>query len=119
MEYVPSFNFGPMDEAAFRRWKEGEALPEAEPATWSADAATIRERFAEKLMQRRRRELAAGVTLYGPHRDDLRLLADGRDLRTYGSRGQQRSAALSLKLAEVQAMTERNGRGSAICCWTM
>ena len=58
---------------------------------------------------RRSRELAAGVTLVGPHRDDLRFLANGRDLRTYGSRGQQRSAALSLKLAEVQAMTDATG----------
>jgi DNA replication and repair protein RecF len=48
--------------------------------------------------------VAAGVTLYGPQRDDLRFEANGRDLRTYGSRGQQRSAALALKLAEVQVM---------------
>lgn len=109
VEYLPSFNFGSMDEATFRRWKDGDAKWDADPASSKADAATIRERFAEKLVQRRARELAASVTLYGPHRDDLRLLADGRDLRTYGSRGQQRSAALSLKLAEVQAMTERTG----------
>lgn len=62
-----------------------------------------------KLCDRRSRELAAGNTLYGPHRDDLRFLDDGRDLRIYGSRGQQRSAALSLKLAEVEAMTETTG----------
>jgi DNA replication and repair protein RecF len=47
--------------------------------------------------------------LHGPHRDDLRFLANKRDLRTYGSRGQQRSAALSLKLAEVDAMTQETG----------
>ncbi len=60
-------------------------------------------------MSGRRRELAAGMTLYGPHRDDLRFLANQRDLRVYGSRGQQRSAALSLKLAEVQVMTDNTG----------
>ena len=46
---------------------------------------------------------------YGPHRDDLRFLANGHDLRVYGSRGQQRTAALSLKLAEVAAMTAATG----------
>lgn len=63
----------------------------------------------EKLVARRSREMAAGMTLYGPHRDDLRFLANQRDLRVYGSRGQQRSAALSLKLAEVQVMTDSTG----------
>ena len=62
-----------------------------------------------KLLSRRSRELAAGTTLYGPHRDDLRFLANGHDLRTYGSRGQQRTAALALKLAEVQAMQDETG----------
>ena len=57
----------------------------------------------------RSRELAAGGTLYGPHRDDLRFLANGRDLRIYGSRGQQRSAALALKLGELQVMTQTTG----------
>ncbi len=65
--------------------------------------------FQQKLASRRRRELDAGVTLYGPHRDDLHFLANDRDLRTFGSRGQQRSAALALKLAEVHAMTVATG----------
>jgi DNA replication and repair protein RecF len=47
--------------------------------------------------------------MYGPHRDDLRFLVNGRDLRLFGSRGQQRSAARALKLAEVRAMTDATG----------
>ncbi len=84
-------------------------MPTMGAAAFVADAASVGERFQAKLKARRARELAAGVTLYGPHRDDLRLQADERDLRTYGSRGQQRSAALSLKLAEVRAMTDATG----------
>jgi DNA replication and repair protein RecF len=110
VEYLPSFNFGPLEEVEFRRWKAGElAASDAGLAAFAADRLATAARFHEKLTSRRSRELAAGVTLYGPHRDDLRSLGNGRDLRTYGSRGQQRSAALSLKLAEVEAITRATG----------
>jgi DNA replication and repair protein RecF len=46
-------------------------------------------------------EVAAGHALIGPHRDDLGLLFDGRELRVYGSAGQQRSALLLLDLAAI------------------
>jgi DNA replication and repair protein RecF len=49
-------------------------------------------------------DLTRGFTTRGPHRDDLRLSADGRDLRRYGSQGQQRLALLSLLLAERDAL---------------
>jgi DNA replication and repair protein RecF len=129
LEYLASFNYGPWPEAEYELWQEGHLLddrrwpwelsPEAspQPDLGLADsdpvadlAAPIANAFVAKLVARRGRELAAGMTLYGPHRDDLRFLANRRDLRTYGSRGQQRSAALSLKLAEVQAMTDTTGR---------
>ena len=54
-------------------------------------------------------ELNAGSSLYGPHRDELIFLVNGWNLRTYGSRGQQRTAALALKLAELQAMAAATG----------
>ncbi len=71
--------------------------------------AEVAEAFAGHLQAAYRRELAAGVTLIGPHRDDLRFIVANRDLRVYGSRGQQRTAALALKLAEVQVMTRETG----------
>lgn len=127
LEYLASFNYGPWPEAEYELWQEGHllddrrwpwpiALPpqpdlglaETDPVTDLA--ALIAKSYVAKLEERRGRELAAGMTLYGPHRDDLRFLANRRDLRTYGSRGQQRSAALSLKLAEVQAMTDATGQ---------
>ncbi len=55
------------------------------------------------------REQAAGMSLVGPHRDDLGFLVDGIDMNTYGSRGQQRLAALSLKLAELDVLTAQLG----------
>ena len=70
---------------------------------------TVAAHYAARLRHRRHRELDAGSTLYGPHRDDFRFLVNGRDLRLYGSRGQQRSGALTVKLAEVRVMTQRTG----------
>ncbi len=55
----------------------------------------------ERLALRVQAELAAGHSLIGPHRDDLDILFDGRELRKYGSAGQQRSALLLLQLANI------------------
>ncbi|MBC7287245.1 MAG: DNA replication and repair protein RecF, partial [Armatimonadetes bacterium] len=59
------------------------------------------EAFSRLLDRRAEHERTLGRTLVGPHRDDLLLLVGGRPLRTYGSQGQQRTAALSLKLAQA------------------
>lgn len=59
-----------------------------------------------RLSQTRMEEIHRGVTLTGPHRDDLVLTVNGVDARTYGSQGQQRTIALSLRLAEVEVMEE-------------
>ena len=78
------------------------------------DAKTIQSGFRERLRDLRRAEIARGVTTIGPHRDELRFLADGFDLGDYGSRGQVRTALLSLKLAEVNWMKERTGEWPVI-----
>jgi DNA replication and repair protein RecF len=54
-------------------------------------------------------EILRGVTLIGPHRDDLMFNIEGADARIYASQGQQRTAALSVKLAEVQLLSEIAG----------
>ena len=61
------------------------------------------------LLGARGRDIAAGSSLIGPHRDDLAFSVEAHDLRTFGSRGQQRTGALALKLAEVQMMREETG----------
>jgi DNA replication and repair protein RecF len=55
----------------------------------------------ERLRLRLNAEIASGYSLIGPHRDDLEILFDGRDIRTYGSSGQQRSALILLDLAAI------------------
>lgn len=62
------------------------------------------ERYRAQLRELRRREIQQGVCLLGPHRDDLEFLVNGVNILTYGSRGQQRTAALSAKLAELGYM---------------
>jgi DNA replication and repair protein RecF len=57
--------------------------------------------IAERLQLRLQAEIAAGYALIGPHRDDLEILFDGRDMRAFGSSGQQRSALIILDLANV------------------
>jgi DNA replication and repair protein RecF len=69
----------------------------------------IRKGFLECLEKKRYEEIARGVTTIGPHRDELRFLANGIDLGTYGSRGQARSAILALKIAEVAWMNAKSG----------
>jgi len=65
--------------------------------------------FHQRLRERRREEIERGITLVGPHRDDLRLFIGGMDLTIYGSRGQQRTCALSLKLAQMELVRAETG----------
>lgn len=65
--------------------------------------------FRACLRRVQRDEIARGMTLLGPQRDDFCFEANGVDLRTYGSRGQQRTAVLALKLAETQFMLQETG----------
>ncbi|MFO7572492.1 MAG: DNA replication and repair protein RecF [Gaiellaceae bacterium] len=64
---------------------------------------------APDLEKRLRADLERGVTGLGPHLHDVALSADGRDLRSFGSQGEQRTAVLALVLAEAQALVERTG----------
>ena len=72
-----------------------------------ADSA---EAFAAELAERRSSDLERGFSGHGPHRDELLLSRDGRELRIYGSQGEQRVALLSLLLAERQVLAEERGQ---------
>ncbi|MBN2555494.1 MAG: DNA replication/repair protein RecF [Anaerolineales bacterium] len=67
------------------------------------------ERYLQKLKESRREELARKTTVLGPHRDDFIFLSNGIDLTMYGSRGQNRTAMLSMKLAEVEWLHDKSG----------
>lgn len=58
--------------------------------------------YEQKFNDIREREIDRGVTLVGPHRDDLQFIVNDRDVQTFGSQGQQRTTALSVKLAEIE-----------------
>jgi DNA replication and repair protein RecF len=72
-------------------------------------ADDIAGRLKQKLKAARAEEIARGLTLSGPHRDEIRFIASGVDVGTYGSRGQARTAVLALKLAEMEWMRRRSG----------
>jgi DNA replication and repair protein RecF len=74
----------------------------------------IRDGFRASLSSLRSVEIARGVTTIGPHRDEIRFLTNDIDLGNYGSRGQVRTALLSLKLAEVNWMKDRTGEWPVI-----
>ena len=71
--------------------------------------ATTAEELAAELAERADSDLERGFTGHGPHRDDLALRRDGRELRAYGSRGQQRLGLLALLLAEREVLAEERG----------
>jgi DNA replication and repair protein RecF len=75
------------------------------------------ENYLKKLELLREQEIAKGVTTMGPHRDDFKILLEeekqdkviSKDLGVYGSRGEQRTAALGLKLSEVSLLEKERG----------
>ena len=69
----------------------------------------IAPQFATKLKTERDEAVQRGMTLSGPHRDELRLFINGHDAGLYGSRGQARTAVMALKLAELAWMRECSG----------
>jgi DNA replication and repair protein RecF len=66
--------------------------------------------LAAALAEKRPQDLRRGLTHVGPHRDDLVITLDGRDLRTFGSAGQQRSASIALRILEAATFGGTHGR---------
>lgn len=92
-----------LNEALERRLFDAEeiSLRYASSLEGKGDLEDYQSLIAERLAIRLQAEAAAGYSLIGPHRDDLEILSDGRDLRKFGSAGQQRSAFLLLQLANI------------------
>ena len=72
----------------------------------SLDISHIKSEYKRIFKENIEREKCAGVTLYGPHRDDIEFLINGKSARLYASQGQQRSVVLALKLAEGEVNHE-------------
>jgi DNA replication and repair protein RecF len=76
---------------------------------FSQQRTVLFDQFMIKLTKVRDQELRRGTTLVGPHRDDLLFYINDKDVQTFGSQGQQRTTALSLKLAELELIHEEVG----------
>ncbi len=84
------------------------ALPIEDPVDRSGlSVDEIKQGYIARMIDQRSEDISRGVTTLGPHRDDLRFLENGIDLGVYGSRGQVRTAMLSLKMAEMTWMKEK------------
>ena len=80
----------------------------------TAAEAELETRFREELASVQARERATATTVVGPHRDDFDLLIDGVDMGTFASRGQARTLALTLKLAEAAYLTDTRSEGPMV-----
>ena len=111
MSYTPDVS---LPDHLYRGRSEGADGSEDLGASVDAIADAFREALRDSADRERRR----GVTLVGPHRDDVRLRLededDGLDLRDYGSGGQRRTAALALKLVEAMTIREQRSRNPTI-----
>jgi DNA replication and repair protein RecF len=94
---------GPFARTAGELGLEGEAALRYAPRS----RATTSDELASELRERREGDLERGFTGHGPHRDELVVRHRGRDVRTYGSQGQQRVALLALLLAEREVIASR------------
>ncbi len=73
------------------------------------DLATIEAHLFERLCKNHERETGAGATLYGVHKDDIEIILNEKDARSFASQGQQRSLSLAMKLAEGELCREDSG----------
>ncbi|MBQ2715400.1 MAG: DNA replication/repair protein RecF [Clostridia bacterium] len=80
----------------------------------AADAKRAQEIFFSQLMSSHDREIYAGATLWGIHKDDLIIRLDGKNARNFASQGQQRSLALGLKLSEAAISASNTGESPVL-----
>ncbi len=82
--------------------------------SYDGDEKEIAEKLLRRLTSNYEKDLRLGFTTVGPHRDDLEISINGADAKGYASQGQTRTAALSLKLAEVRIFKELSGENPVL-----
>jgi DNA replication and repair protein RecF len=80
-----------------------------ETAVAGALRTLVREGLRRALEENRYLEMARGFTLFGPHVDDFKFICGGRDIRVFGSEGEQRTSVLALRCAEVALIKAKLG----------
>jgi len=108
LQYAP--NFDPLKPPAVD-YQMGLLSPATEPPV---DLATLHEAYRAMFNRRRKHEIERGVTLTGPHRDELRFISEGVDIGLFGSRGQQRTVVLALRLAELRWLEQETGESPVL-----
>lgn len=75
---------------------------------------TTKEEYKEHLKKSLENDILKGYTCVGPHKDDLYISVNDKDIRAFGSQGQQRTASLSLKLAEIGLIKQETGKNAVL-----
>jgi len=99
----------PLITEAFDRLEAADRLEATYVSTVAFEERPTPAMVAEAIDRNRQAERGAGMTLVGPHRDDLRITMNGVEMARHASRGQARLAALSLRMAEGKLLEERRG----------
>lgn len=87
----------------------GETLSLGFDETYPEDEEEIAKKLLSRLSSAYERDVRLGFTTVGPHRDDIKIMIDGNDARGFASQGQTRTAALSMKLAELEIFRSLSG----------
>lgn len=118
LDYQP--NFDP-DAPPVLKYQMGMDLQDHRASPREVGIDELVEAYRRALVERRSEEIARGVTAFGPHRDEVLFIAGNPthgvhevDLGIYGSRGQQRTAVLALKLAELEWMQKQTGEAPVL-----
>jgi DNA replication and repair protein RecF len=119
---ISSFRAGYLKRASvhvaefFKDMTRGNEVPELkycgssrDDEAFYSDRNAVKKKYIELLKSSHEREICAGTTLWGVHKDDIEVTLNGRPARIYASQGQQRSLALSLKLTEGEICREERG----------
>ena len=89
--------------------RHGQITSNKEELSVLYNPSTDEDSFEEKLFSFLNRDILSGSTSIGPHRDDISFYVNGNDVKIYGSQGQQRTAAVCAKLAEIDIIKESSG----------
>ncbi len=76
---------------------------------YTGDIEQVKAELLKDLKNSYEKDMRLGFTTVGPHRDDIKIILNGIEVKTYGSQGQQRTVALSIKLAEAELFNQRFG----------
>jgi DNA replication and repair protein RecF len=109
LKYQPSFD--PLKPPAID-YQMG-LLPQETPEA-PVDVEGLQEAYLKALRRRREKAIRRGMTLLGPHRDEVRFVSQGVDLGVFGSRGQQRTTVLALRLAELNWLQQETGESPVL-----